>query len=256
MRIAVCTTFPDSYWQDCASKMIASWSLFWPSNAELFVCTEGHNIAENIMACLSSNKSVHISPNRTKEHQEFINRNANKKPESYLFDAVRFCHKIYSVKHCYDTIKDSFDYLIWLDADTETIAPINEDYLKNILPVEPELVSYLGRTSAKYSECGFVAYRVCAETEQAINEMVDFYNTDKVYSLPGYTDCHVFDEVFKQMPKKNLSDGVPGLNVWPMTILGNKEHKEAQRKKVSLKLTVSEENLLKQDTLKILLKDH
>lgn len=231
MRIAVCTTFPDSYWQDCASKMIASWSLFWPSNTELFVCTEGTALAENIMACLSSNKSVHISSNRTKEHQDFIDRNSGKKPESYLSDAVRFCHKIYSVKHCYDAIKDDFDYLIWLDADTETIAPVNDDYLKKILPCEAETVSYLGRSNVKYSECGFVAYRVCEETEKAINTMADYYNTDNVYALSGYTDCHVFDEVFKELPKKNLSEGVPGLNVWPMTVLGERfVHHKGNRK--------------------------
>jgi hypothetical protein len=231
MRIAVCTTFPDSYWQDCASKMIASWSLFWPNNTELFVATEGIALAENIMACLSSNHSVHISAQRQKDHQDFIDRNAGKKPESYLFDAVRFSHKIYSIKNCYESIKDSFDYLIWLDADTETIAPINDDYIKSTLPKDPELVSYLGRSNAKYSECGFVAYRVCQETEQAINAMVDFYNTDNVYSLSGYTDCHVFDEVFKNSPKKNLSEGIPGLNVWPMTVLGERlVHNKGNRK--------------------------
>lgn len=130
---------------------------------------------------------------------EFKKRNQHKtipqKTKGWLYDAVRFSHKSYCIIDA--ARKCNTDYLIWLDADTEIIAPITKEYLISHIPTQ-HFVSFLGR-DGRYSETGWLGFDIRNKwTQKYFNKWEWYYNTDEIYNLPAQLDCHVFDEVTKQ----------------------------------------------------------
>jgi hypothetical protein len=125
---------------------------------------------------------------------EFKKRNAHKPvPEGtkgFMKDAIRFSHKSYCIIHAARNC--TTDQLIWLDADTEILKPLSENYLRSHLP-EGKFVSYLGRPD-RYTETGWLQFDMTKKYTQEFFDLWEwYYTTDEVYNLDGQLDCHVFD---------------------------------------------------------------
>lgn len=240
-KIAVVTSFPYDYFNLCAAEMLASFKQNWPEDIKIFIqldelSPEQHKELNNNIVTILGEDRTFIASLWDKEQKEFLERWREYEPGNYMFDVVRFSHKVFAVEKCADALKDSYDYMIWLDADVITNKRLSHDWLKDVLPAKKELCSYLGRNKEdnliNYSECGFVAYNLKAGAYAYIKQMKEYYTTDKFKEIhEGWTDCHVFDAVFKDAKKKNLSEGVKGTDVWPFTRLGEKmEHRKGNRK--------------------------
>jgi hypothetical protein len=129
--------------------------------------------------------------------------------KGWLKDAVRFSHKSYCIVHASRTIET--DLLIWLDADTEIIAPITHQYLSEQL--DPDyFVSYLGRPN-RYTETGWLCFDSRNKWAKKFFDRWEwYYNTDEIYNLPAQLDCHVFDAVREEM---EASGKIKGQNISP-----------------------------------------
>ena len=235
MKIAVCTTFPEHYWDICAEEMVRTFNDYWPEECTLFIALDALDkqnydaMYSKISDSSKEGRSYFVSNNRSVEHEKFINSHTDDLSAPYRFHAVRFCHKVFALQQTHEHIKqEGYDYLIWLDADVITKGPISLEKLKEWLPKNDELVSYFGRTDAPHSECGFVGYHVGTGV---IDEMVSYYTSGKVFELQGWTDCDVFDDVVKDNNKKNLTEGVSGWHVLPQIEMGQYlEHRKGNRK--------------------------
>ena len=240
-KIAICTTFPNDYWNICAAQMLAGIKNYWPEGIKVYVQLdeqspeEFQDINNKIMEVVGEDR-VYIASLWDDDQKDFMERWKDHKPESYLFDVVRFSHKVFALEKCADALKDDYDYLIWLDADVITKKPLDYEWLKEVLPGEDEVCSYLGRNYednlVDYSECGWVAYNLKAGAYDLLGDMKDMYAKDNIKNFKtGWTDCHVFDAAHNGLPAKNLSEGVKGTDVWPFTKLAEKMvHRKGNRK--------------------------
>lgn len=240
MKIAVATTFPNSHFAVCAAEMIDTFCKFWPKEIKLYIQLdeqkeETFKEINNAIIQIAGEDRVFIASLWDEEQKKFIERWKGHKPTSYLDDVVKFSHKVFALEKCADAVKDSVDYLIWLDADVITKKPVDEEWLKKILPVNGEVVSYLGRDEI-HSECGFVAYNMRAGGYDLLVQMKNEYLLGNFVDYKkGMTDCHVLDFCLKGKKTKNLCSyykyGRDDINVWPNTVLAEKTtHRKGNRK--------------------------
>lgn len=140
---------------------------------------------------------------------QFKNRNKDKTFKNFMWDAVRFSHKSYAIWHAATT--SNVDILIWLDADTEIINTISAEYLKTFLP-DGCFTSYLGREG--FSETGFISFDLRNPyAKEFFSIFKNYYDTDKIYTLDAFTDCHVFDATRNELEKAGK---IKGHNLTPL----------------------------------------
>ena len=190
MKIGIVSTFSDSGYKEYAKNFVNSLNKFLDPKISVYLYVDNKKLFkrnENIH-CLLLEKTV---PDLT----AFKIRNKDKTYKNFITDAVRFSHKSYAIWHA--ALHSEVDMLIWLDADSELIQPVSEKYLQKFLPPGC-FTSYLGRDS--YSETGFIAFDLknlyCHEFFQIYK---NYYDSDSIYTLSAFTDCHVFDSTRIQL---------------------------------------------------------
>jgi hypothetical protein len=257
MKVAVCTTFNNSSWDVCAAEMLATFKQYWPEDIKIYIQIDEQpiesfdKINNDIVSILGEDRSF-IAAMWDDDQKAFMERWKDHKPESYMFDVVKFSHKVFALEKCADAIKDEYDYLIWLDSDVITKQAVTYEWLKEVLPGPDEVCSYLGR-EGWYSECGWVAYNLKSEGHKLLTAMKARYASDSFKSWnEGWTDCHIFDfcrkvpeswestNVVINLPPapvkgKNLSPfykhGESQIDVWPQTKLAEcLVHRKGKRK--------------------------
>lgn len=242
-KIAVLSSFPVEYLDLCAKEMIASFDAFWPEDVDLLINLdqlpepEFEQVRQTIVSLGKTTRQLYIQNVWEPDQVAFYERHKDKtEPEDYRFQFKRFAHKVFALKAAKDfCLQSGYTHLIWLDSDVVTTRPISHDDLATLLPNSNQdgIASYLGRKDAPHSECGWVAYNL-PEAAEFIDQMCEFYTTDGVLQLPGWTDCDVFDAVMASRDNfgfKNLSQDLPGWHVWPISPLGQfMEHRKGARK--------------------------
>lgn len=241
MKKAVVTTFPLDMYSVYAREMLVSFDKHWPADIPIFIALDCVNqehynaIQTDLNQRLVSGREFFISNEFSKEQREFLARNKDT-GEDYRLHVCKFSHKVFAVLGAASHARqEQIDCIIWLDADVVSHAPVTHAILEQeLLPLEGQAVSFLGRDEAPHSECGFMAF-VGEAGFELIEAMADYYVTDKVLSLQGWTDCDVFDDARKGLPARNLSNGLPGWHVWPQSALGKyTQHNKGNRKFTTL----------------------
>ena len=188
LRIACVTTFNEKLYSEYAYRMLDSYS--WPF--DFFVYTEdfsrhlyNHRITEvrDIFA---------LEP----ECKAFVDRNKDKAVSFYLYDAVRFCYKAFTISH-FGLNEKEYDRLIFFDADfVFTNKEITSEFVNDKICGDDEMMAYFGRDRdvVHYSETGFLAFNLKhPHCLQYLSEVRDIYVTDYIYEIPNQTDSLVFD---------------------------------------------------------------
>ena len=128
----------------------------------------------------------------------------------------------------------SYDYIIYIDADTKFIRKFSINDLSKLLPANDELLSAVFRHDIKkYTETGWIAWNT---QHSRFHDWVQLYSkgwNNHVYeSLGAYHDCAIFDWTCKNLNDvkyKNLSGG--GDHGFNSGILGRFiDHKKGIRK--------------------------
>ena len=205
MKIGIVTTFSDKGYEEYGKYFVDSCKKFVNKNIEIFLYVDNVSIEEeNNIHVLNLERSI-------PELSEFKSRNKDYKPTDFIFDAVRFSHKSYCIYHA--AMNSNVDLLIWLDSDTEIYDDISEEYLKSFLP-KGNFSSFLGRPS--YSETGFLSFDLSnPHSKYFFETFKEYYDTDAIFDLKGYLDCHVYDATRTTLEKegkiKNFDLSPPGL---------------------------------------------
>lgn len=106
----------------------------------------------------------------------------------YIFDAVRFAHKIAAVTDFGADLDDGI--MIWLDADIYTHSDVTWEWLKALLP-HPAYLGWLDRKNT-HPECGFVMYRCSHRSHgKMMQRMRDVYVSGDLFKMPRWDDCHM-----------------------------------------------------------------
>lgn len=249
MTLGVCTTFPNSAWDEYARDALESFARHWPADVRIDVYLDDPALAgacSQTLAPRAETSAVHLG--KSPAHDLFLRRNSLGESRDFRYAACRFSHKVAALKAAFDRLEDDADsYVIWLDADAVTTRPVTHDWLAQFLPRGKEHVSYLGRPNFPFSECGFVAYRRSAEGRAFIDAFWGMYETEALYKLPQWHDSFIFDHVrqtFDPAWFKNIADGAAGVHVWLNTPLAERlEHWKGPVAK-RLKRPISDEEAL------------
>jgi len=226
MKINVVTTWQPGF--PGGARFLSSFLAHWPRNATLHLFLEGEPLNADTAQGYDPTRIVLHNLDADAERAAFLEA-APQDGRDYRQNARKFCHKVFS--YTAQGVRDC-DLLIWLDADTETTAPIDADWLEAVGPAG-QGYSYLGRRDYEHTECGWLAFAMpeCAALLDGIRRL---YTTRRLLLLRGKTDCHAFDIARRAAGAegRNLSAGAKGLHVWPQTRLAEclDHHKGPERK--------------------------
>ena len=229
MKVVVFTTMNADYWGRFGGDFVDGFVENWPEEVHLRVFYEDWEPPEG-----GSRVSYHdlkdvggmwrwIERHADDPKKNGIVERGGKVVRDYRFDALRYCKVVFPLKVLMSDV--TVDWLIRLDPDVVFKKPLPMEELERRL--EPDRAcGYLGRKDWPHSETGFVAFNLKRGGDRVISKMVDIYETDAIFRLDGWTDCHAFDAARKHVEdhhgprSRNFSEGVPGMHVWPRTWLG------------------------------------
>jgi len=224
-RIKVITSFGPGGWDKYAKKFVESFVKYWPADVQLEVWYHDTEKPHFI------NPRVHFrSLHEIEAHEVFVeSASPISNPQDYRYDVVKFGHKVYAV--C-NTVKEDWDWLIWLDADIETTSGVTRADISGWLAApdgEEELpdVVHLDRKTMTYSETSFVAYNLMKE--KACSLLVDMnyeYETGEVLLFREWHDGFVFERLLRLHQRHDLlaksltTEGYLGLEAFMNSPLG------------------------------------
>lgn len=141
------TTFPEWGWDVYAKYCIDTWRKFWPGSVLAYY--EGTAPPTRVAG-------VEFRPLSSIEGHDEFQELGIPQPDSYLYDARRFSHKVFAQ---IDAIED-YDQFWWLDADVEMTSSLSDEKMQDI--TNKSFVSFLGRDGT-YTETGVIAFNAFDE---------------------------------------------------------------------------------------------
>jgi hypothetical protein len=238
MRVRVCSGFSPAGRISYGERFLRTFDRYWPASVELQVYVE-----EPMSMPRGAWRDLWSVPGASDFHNRHMTDLAihGRVPQScwkqrerirgYSFktDAYKFWKQI-MIPEAASAGLDDGDILVWLDGDVETIAPVPEDFVSQLLG--PAEVVFLGRDQS-HSEIGFWAIRINATTRLFLHRIALMYRSDRFLDLPEWHSAFVWDHVRRatNLIERNLCGRFSRGHVWPMTALGRyTRHDKGQRK--------------------------
>ena len=211
--IKAITCFSPKGFEEYGQRMVSSFIEFWPRNVELVVKVDelpkqpiiGPNVTYQLLdnPGLLAFKERHAS--RAEAHGLGSKATSDGKA-NFAFDAVRFSHKVFAMTE--EARHEDLDVLLWLDGDTRTHSPVNEQFIERLVPAD-KFAGFLDRPW-NYTETGFHMFRMPHPISRSFFKMWEqYYLDDSIFNLPAWTDCHTYDAA-----RKNF-DGAKWQNLSP-----------------------------------------
>lgn len=219
MNYLLVTTFNEDGYNLYGKKMLQAFLKYWPADQQILVYTENCTldlsfgspriIVKDLLRVdgLVEFKTRHKDNPTANGYKDSTSKN-------FLFDAVRFSHKVFAL---YDAIQNNADKsIIWIDADTITHSKVPANFLVDNFP-NTYGIAYLGRTK-QYTECGWVVYHTNHPLMKEFWEtFINYYKNDTIFALTEWHDSYVFDVVRKEYEDK----GMINQNITPGFVAGH-----------------------------------
>ena len=219
MSYLLVTTFNADGYKLYGKKMLEAFLEYWPIDQQIIVYTENCDLDTQfnnpriiIKDLLQVNELVDF---KTRHKDNLVaNGFKNSSTKNFLFDAVRFSHKVFAL---YDAVQNNLGKsIVWVDADTITHSNVSANFLADNFPNNFG-IAYLGRIK-QYTECGWVVYHTSHPLMQKFWEtFTDYYRKDTIFNLPEWHDSYVFDVVRKEYESK----GMVNQNITPGFVAGH-----------------------------------
>lgn len=210
MGIKLVTTCHADGWRQYGRHMAQTFAEHWPAEVTLDVYAEGFTVD-----VLADNIRPRVLP---QWHTEWKARHADNKDAhgldtarfgrvdrmkargySYRRDCVRFSHKVAALT---DAAIEPADWLIMIDADTVTHAPVTIDWLRSLVNAPGFYMAWLHRANW-YPECGFVVFNGAhAAHDWFMRRFRDIYESGEVFGLAETHDSFVLAELVKEAVRR------------------------------------------------------
>jgi hypothetical protein len=155
----------------------------------------------------------------------------------WQLDVPKFVNKVFALGHANANYFWDYDWIIWLDADTQTLSPIPLNFLTEELLDDKADVIRLGRTAVNYSETSFVAFKTSQLSKALIDKLLATYNYHEYMNYTEWHDGFIFERLLNTscvvdgLSAKNISLGVEGLDAFSYSVLSNyMEHNKGNKK--------------------------
>jgi len=214
MKTKIVTTFHAPVFQLYGKNMIETFDQHWSNDVEMHIYYEGeiprigssrivyHDLLECCPELITfkedyghdpiANGKIGVSPHGLIRNDI---KTKHKNKESYLWDAVRFSHKVFCQIHA--ARQHDADHMFWIDADTVTFRDVGDAY-KSWIHGDEIFCTFLGRIT--YTETGFIGFNLNHEyCDEFMNRYERLYTDATIFNLDQWTDCHTFDNIRIQM---------------------------------------------------------
>lgn len=255
MSLTVCTGWSPSGWEIYGRKFIETFDRFWHPSIDLLIYGERPLPIEEMLPVR------YWRPDRELRKIEFLplsaipmctkflakyegNARANGREVlptwkqsaknagyNWKFDAWKWSRQGFIPYAAY--MKSASDYLLWLDGDVMTHAPVHEGMITALMP-EGAAFSYLGRGD-KHPDIAFQLYRRMTPVEDFLRMFMLEYASERVFTLKEWHSAwvwkHTLDQGFTDLAH-DLTPGGEG-HVWfqsPLQAWG--DHLKGPRKAV------------------------
>ncbi len=171
-------------------RLLEGWNLF-PKDDMLYWYTEGYDlpITRNV---------VPIDNSTIGNLVEFKSRHSSYCPPNYLWDVVRFSHKIYAV---HDAMRDASGKWAWIDADIVPMKEVPSGFVESLLNDGDYIAMF--RRKGMYSECGFWIVDCDHPAHKRFFDMlIDLYDSDTFKKLREWHDSYLMDVVVRQLERE------------------------------------------------------
>lgn len=271
--IRVVTTFSRKQWDDYVNVLLPRSIELWPKEVQWQVWLDSRDCGVYMHTSLEPPGFKYRPEIRylsdDPEHELFmqkwndrVRRNPALKheitvkryPTGYTLDAGTFAHKVFAFTS--KEARDGAEWLIFLGSDVETLRAVDMEWLGSVLAGD---ISHLGRRDIRSSETDWLAIKVKPGREPCdceaydrdlphwgdhfLNALRHVYTSGDIYHYGEWIDGFVtarLVEVFKGMGAdiSNLSEGIPGLDVFEKSVLGQRlrHHKGPGGKKALMGL--------------------
>lgn len=207
MRFRAITTCSAKGWEAYGQRMVQSYWGNWPGVPLTIYSEDALGIATvPFPGWLAAFHAKHGRNRKLcgypREHRSY----------DYRFDALRFSYKTAAVIDA--GLTSEADYLIWVDADTVTHAPVTLEFLESLVPGPTEVISWLYRTK-KYPECGFYILSLNhSHTRRLLETWQALYERSTLFQLPEWHDSFVLAELVRSMALnwRSISGGAESSN--------------------------------------------
>lgn len=192
--IRVITTMHKAGYEAYGHRLLEGWSL-WPKEAEL------HLFAQDFEPPPMERVVVHSLP---EDLADFKSQHQHFQPPSFLFDVVRFSHKVYAAV---EGLLHWDGLGIWLDADCVMLKEIPVDLLRSLVPGDALMALF--KRPGLYSETGLWAFNGQHPQRQAfLKTWKSWYTTGAFRGLSNWTDCETLDATIRRFEREGLAHTV------------------------------------------------
>jgi len=223
--VVVTSWSPEGY-RTYGKRFIETFLRCWPESIPLHVWHEAEPPEESDARLHAFDLSL------DEDLQVFVREHSSPKTLSKdpLWGAIKWCKKVFAIsqpRYASAEAAASATWMIWIDGDVEHTGPVTTEFLHAVCADDADL-AFLGRPWYRYSECGFVAYRIEAlRVRELLIHMRKTYASGDVFQLPEWGDSFVFDRCRKALGglrendlARHLCPPDRAIHIWPATILG------------------------------------
>lgn len=207
MKINAVTCFSLKGWKETGTLLVKGFIEHWPKDTYLTVYVDDPIPKNSLIRDDRVKYKILNHPELLSFKERHVNnKEANglgsrskKGGKDYMFDAVRFSHKVFTLFQFLEEEKTNL--LIWLDGDSRTHSKVEVKDILNWIPPN-KFAGYLARPWM-YTETGFHIFNMDHEISKSfLNTWKEYYTQDTIFKLDKWTDCHTYDAA-----KLNFDDG-------------------------------------------------
>jgi hypothetical protein len=174
-------------------RLLKTWH-HWPMGTELYWYVEGFSLPAD-----KPDGITEISTDKLQDLQAFKLRHGNYVAPNYLYDVVRFSHKVYAA---IDALRDYHGVGVWLDADCVTPQPIPDGYIEGHLR---DAYLALIKRKGMYTETGFWIMDCRHEQHvEFLSAWQSWYDGGGFKALANWTDCETLDATVRKFERASL----------------------------------------------------
>lgn len=185
--LRVVTTMHKNGYEAYGHRLLETWHM-WPREAEL------HLFAEDFDPPPTERVVVRQLPDALTSFKE---KWSHYRPQSFLFDVVRFSHKVYAAT---EGLWDWDRLGIWLDADCVMLQDLPLAMVEDLVPMGAFMALF--KRPGLYSETGFWAMRGEHPARQSfLQTWRQWYEEGAFRQLNNWTDCETLDATIRRFER-------------------------------------------------------
>ena len=214
MRAKIVTTIGPNGWETYGKRFADSFAKFWPADIPLEIWH--HDLGSNVP---SHPRATFHALDETASFQKL---KAHLGTQAKDGPALSYCFKAVALA---STVTPDLDWIGFIDADTETMRPVNQSLLDQLFDDQYHL-TYLYRKGVRESEGSWFAFNLA--TVKGASLLADYwglYNSLEAFHYKKAHDNAILDRITllhqaHGLLVKNLSPGALGLDAFHQSPLG------------------------------------